>query len=219
MTGIDATGLLVECDGCVLRVPTDAELVALAGAASVPGAVLAPGTEHFVTWLAGRTSSEIAADRIARGREGRTLTPGPDWTLHLAVVADGRPVGMQMLTGSRSWTEDRVVGTASWLLREHQGRGTGSRARAAALELACTHLGARAATSWVLADNHASAAVSERLGYAVVDRHELMENGARYDELVYRIEAADWLGSAVRRRYPAVVTGAALLTAAFGGSC
>lgn len=219
MTGIDATGLVVECDGCVLRVPTDAELVELAGAASVPGAVLAPGAEHFVTWIHGRTSSQIAADRVARGRAARTVLAGPDWTLHLAVVVDGRPVGMQMLTGSRSWPDDRVVGTASWLLREHQGYGIGSRARAAALEFVFAHLDAHAATSWVLADNHASAAVSERLGYAVLDRHELVENGARYDELVYRIEAADWLGSAVRRRYPAVVTGAALLTAAFGGSC
>ncbi|MCU7722203.1 GNAT family N-acetyltransferase [Actinoplanes sp. KI2] len=74
-------------------------------------------------------------------------------------------VGTQGLEAT-SFATLREVGTGSWLGRAEQGRGIGTEMRAAVLELAFTGLGARFATSEAFEDNHASYAVSRKLGYA-----------------------------------------------------
>lgn len=215
---VSTAGLVIVCDGCTLRPPSDSELAFLARAASRPGAVLAPEQSHYVTWLRGRTQHEVAAELTARVAANRDLRGDGGWVLELAVFVDGRPVGMQSVTGSASWAADRAVGTSSWLLAPFQGRGIGLRSRAAVLELAFGTLGVETAKSWVLAENRASTAVSGRLGYEVVDRHRIVEDGGQYEELVFAIDRAAWLRSGARREWPAVVEGAEALAGALGGA-
>ncbi|GAS98601.1 GCN5 family acetyltransferase [Mycolicibacterium canariasense] len=141
----------------------------------------------------------------------RDLTCGPGWTLDLAVMVAGEPVGLQSLSGFDQWPQHRVVGTTSWLLGPFQGQGIGTRARAAVLELAFTHLGAESAKSWVLEDNRASIEVSTALGYRLIDRHDITEHGCTYAERVYQLDREAWLASPVRRRHRPVIMGAECL--------
>ena len=89
-----------------------------------------------------------------------------------------------------------------------QRRGLGTRSRAAVLELAFAHLHADSARSWVLEDNRASVAVSTKLGYRLIHRHDITEHGRRYVEHVYQLDRGTWLESQVRRQYLPAITGA-----------
>jgi RimJ/RimL family protein N-acetyltransferase len=200
--------LHIDVEGARLQVPTDPQVELLAQRAAQPGAVLPAGEEHFVKWLEGSSPQEIERDRIARVRSNRDLVTRPGWTLDLAVVVDGEPVGLQSVSGFDRWPTRRIVGTTSWLLRSHQGRGLGTRCRAAVLELSFAHLGAESAKSWVLADNHASVTVSTKLGYRHTSTDQLEEHGRVLTEHVYQLDAGDWLNSAARRNVAPVVTGA-----------
>ena len=73
-------------------------------------------------------------------------------------------MGIQGLT-AKDWSVLRRVTTGSWLGREFQGHGIGTRMRMLALHLAFEGLGAREATSGAFADNASSNAVSRRVGY------------------------------------------------------
>jgi RimJ/RimL family protein N-acetyltransferase len=86
------------------------------------------------------------------------------WNLGLAVVADGRPIGIQDLM-ARDFAVRKTVVTASWLGRAYQGRGYGTEMRAAVLTLAFEGLGAECAESGYFEGNAASAGVSAKLGY------------------------------------------------------
>lgn len=199
--------LLLGLDGAYLQPPTDDDLVLLARRAAEPGAVLPAAEMHFVTWIAGRTPQDIAQRLVSRVQANRDLTRRPGWTLDLAVMVEGQPVGLQSMSGFDQWPHHRVVGTASWLLAAFQGGGIGTRARAAVLELAFAHLHAESAKSWVLDENRASIGVTTKLGYRLIDRHHVTEHGSRYAEGVYQLNRDVWLKSPVRRRYLAAITG------------
>ncbi|MDF2584736.1 MAG: hypothetical protein K0R33_3379, partial [Mycobacterium sp.] len=128
--------LRIALDGAELAAPTDAQLAELARHAATPGAVLPADQTHFVKWIDGRTPQEIERQRIARVHSNRDLAKRPGWTLDLAVLVDGAPVGLQSVSGFEQWPHQRIVGTTSWLIAPFQGRGLGIRARAAVLELA-----------------------------------------------------------------------------------
>ena len=200
--------LAITVNGARLEAPTDADLAALARATSARGAILTARQAHFVTWLRGRTPDEIRNETIARVQRNRDLTQRPGWTLDLAVIVDGVPVGMQSVSGFDRWPRRRVVGTSSWLLATSQHRGLGTTCRAAVIEVAFSHLRAERARSWVLADNHASTAVSEKLGYQLVDTRRITEDGRIHTERVYELSAEEWFASEARQRNPASVTGA-----------
>lgn len=200
--------LRIALDGAELAAPTDTQLAELARHAATPEAVLPAGQTHFVKWIDGRTPREIEQQRIARVQSNRDLTARPGWTLDLAVLVDGAPVGLQSLSGFGQWPQRRTVGTTSWLIAPFQGRGLGTRARAAVLELAFARLDAAAAKSWALEENAASISVSTTLGYRLVDSHVLVEGGRELTEHVYELRREDWLDSAVRRRYAPLITGA-----------
>lgn len=200
--------LRIALDGAEMAAPTDAQLAVLARHAATPEAILPAGRTHFVKWIDGRTPEQIERQRIARVLSNRDLSSRPGWTLDLAILVNGAPVGLQNVSGFEQWPRQRIVGTTSWLIAPFQGRGLGTRARAAVLELAFVHLAAEAAKSWVLEENAASATVSTRLGYRFVDSHVLVEAGRELTEHVYELRREDWLGSAARRRYAPIITGA-----------
>jgi RimJ/RimL family protein N-acetyltransferase len=201
-------GLQIRVEGARLETPTDEQLDVLARLAGRTDEILDDDKTHFVMWMEGRTPGEIEQQRTARVQSNRDLTRRPGWTLDLAVVVDGEPVGIQCISGFDQWPRRRIVGTTSWLIKRVQGRGLGTRCRAAVLELAFQHLGADVAKSWVLQDNHASIGVSTKLGYRIVSEGPIVENDRELTEVVYQLDAADWLDSPTRRRYAPVIEGA-----------
>lgn len=203
-----ASTLTIAIADMRLSAPTDEQLAVLARHAATPGAVLPATQTHYVKWIDGRTPEQIETQRIARVRSNRDLLTGPGWTLDLAVLVDGQPVGLQSLSGFEQWPRRRIVGTTSWLIAPFQRRGLGTAARAGVLELAFAFLGAEAAKSWALTENVASGAVSTNLGYRRIGSETFAENGRVLTEQVYELPADAWLNSVQRQRITPIVTGA-----------
>jgi RimJ/RimL family protein N-acetyltransferase len=89
----------------------------------------------------------------------------PDkWTVNFLVRLDGDVIGVQGLVAS-DFGVTREVSSGSWLGRSFQGKGLGTEMRAAVLQFAFDHLGARTARSGAWHDNAASLGVSRKLGY------------------------------------------------------
>jgi RimJ/RimL family protein N-acetyltransferase len=177
-----------------LRLPTDDDLLALARVArdgvhdEAPSPFLIPWDEppspaferqFLLHWWSVRGS----------------WSPG-SWSLGLAVVADGIPIGMQDLL-ARDFARARTVKTGSWLGLPHHGLGYGTEMRAAVLWLVFEELGALVAESGFIDGNAASARVSEKLGYEpngvrLVDArpgHERLEHLVRVTPETWRRDA------------------------------
>jgi RimJ/RimL family protein N-acetyltransferase len=94
--------------------------------------------------------------------------------------------------GARQFAVLREVRTTSWFGHTHHGQGYGTEARTALLHLAFAELGAEAALSEVFQDNHASQAVSRKLGYRPdgISRDALHGEAVVSDRL--RLTRADW---------------------------
>ena len=101
---------------------------------------------------------------LQRHRRHRADWSADDWSLDLAVFADGQVVGEQDMS-AHDYPVLREVSTFSWVGVRHHGRGIGTEMRAAALHLAFAGLGATNAVSGAFADNVSSLRVSEKLGY------------------------------------------------------
>jgi RimJ/RimL family protein N-acetyltransferase len=86
------------------------------------------------------------------------------WELNLAVLVDGRPVGVQGF-GTTDYLVTGVGETGSWLGQAHQGRGVGTTMRRAICAFLFDHLDAVRITSGFFADNPGSGAVSRKVGY------------------------------------------------------
>lgn len=100
----------------------------------------------------------------------------PDsWRLALVVRRDGVLVGMQDLHAD-DFALTRTVLTGSWLGREHQGVGTGTLMRQLVVGFAFDELGAKACESGYVVGNHASAAVSRKVGYVDNGRRRLVQH-------------------------------------------
>lgn len=113
----------------------------------------------------GLTERENRARQLLQShwRARGTWSPA-SWCLDLAVVHDGRIVGVQTLEAD-DFPMLRTVDSASWLIPDVRGRGLGRAMRTAMLGLAFDRLGARAAITSARTDNHASLGVSRRVGY------------------------------------------------------
>lgn len=165
-----------------LRVPTDDELVGLAGVAA--NGVHDPGEQPFLTPWTELPPRERARHVMQQhwGRRGAWRVD--DWALELGVFQAEQPVGMVTLK-ARNFSVLREVRTESWLGREHHRQGLGTEARTALLSLAFEGLGAVTAVTEVFQDNLASQGVSRRLGY----RH----NGTSRDVLAGMVVVSDCL--------------------------
>ncbi len=87
-----------------------------------------------------------------------------DWSLDLAVRWQGQLVGTQGFR-THHYLLTRTGETGSWLGREHQGAGVGTRMRQAMCAFLFDHLEAQEITSAAFVDNPASLAVSRKVGY------------------------------------------------------
>ncbi|GAA2748644.1 GNAT family protein [Kitasatospora cinereorecta] len=203
-------GLRLATPRLELRLPGDEELAALADLAAE--GIHPPDRMPFlIPWTdlppAERARSVVRHHWLRRG----TWTP-EDWVLNLAVLEDGRVVGLQTLA-ARSFTELRQATTASWLGVRHQGRGIGTEMRAAVLELAFAGLGAQEAVSGAFTDNDASMAVSRKLGYREDGIDRTLSRGRPVTVRRLRLSREDW---ALRRSVAAGIEGLESCLGMFG---
>ncbi|WP_030144831.1 GNAT family N-acetyltransferase [Spirillospora albida] len=167
-------GLRLRTPRLELRLPSAEELAALAELAA--GGIHDAGVMPFAVPWTDQAPEEVARSVVLHHwRELGAWRPD-DWTLLLAVFLDGAVVGVQSV-GARDLAVRREVATGSWLGRRYQGQGIGTEMRAAVLHLAFGGLDVQDATSAAFLDNHASEAVSRKLGYRPdgIERHVLRD--------------------------------------------
>jgi RimJ/RimL family protein N-acetyltransferase len=183
------TGLVLHTPRLELRLPDNDRLAELAELAAA--GVHDPAMQPFATEWTDAPPEEVARN-VLQFHWGTWAAWRPDdWSLGLVAIADGRVIGTQSVDGA-DFAVLREVGTGSWVGRSAQGRGYGTEMRAAVLELAFAGLGAEYATSEAFADNHASYAVSRKLGYADdgVSRHLI--RGVPVTGRRLRLDRAGW---------------------------
>ena len=154
--------LRVETSRVSLRLPIESEIARLATVAA--DGVHQPHERPFLNPWAEGSPTDRARFVLQEHWSNLGSWSVDDWQLGLGVFVDGEPVGMATIRAS-DFPVDREVNTSSWLGIPHQGQGTGTAARIAVLSLVFDALDATSALSHVFADNHASQAVSRKLGY------------------------------------------------------
>ena len=202
--------LAIHTQRLVLRIPREEEVADLAQLAA--DGMHPPHERPFLTpWTDG--SPQDRARGVLQGHwEALGAWDVANWRLALGIFVDGRPVGSISLR-ARDFPVVREVTTSSWLGLPHHSQGFGTEARAGVLTLAFEHLGAEAALSEVFQDNHASQAVSRKLGY----RHDGISRDARGTEVLVsdrlRLDRRTW---EARERPSVEVTGIAPARSMFG---
>lgn len=155
-------GLRLRLEDIELRLPTDPDverLIALARAG-----IHDPGVMPFQVAWTDRPSPGFERQAAQFHWRARAEWRPEKWVLPLMVSVAGEPVGVQDIRAD-NFAALRVVETGSWLGRDHQGRGIGTRMRLAVLHLAFDRLGAMAAESGAFDDNPASQRASRSIGY------------------------------------------------------
>lgn len=181
--------LRVRTPNLELRLPTDDDLLELARVARA-GIVDADRTVFLVPWHK-LPSPAFERQFLLHWWGDRSRWSPQAWSLGLAVLKDGRPIGVQEVL-ARDFAIKRVINSGSWLGREFQGLGLGTEARAAILGLAFDGLGADAAESGYIEGNAASARVSEKLGYRVIGDEVFAIEGKRELEIKVRCMPETW---------------------------
>lgn len=143
-----------------------------------------------VPWTRG-SADDVARSVLTYQWSARSRVSPTALTLELGVLVAGEPVGIQSLSGT-NWSVLREVETGSWLGREHQGRGIGTRMRALMLHVCFAGLGADAVTSGAFADNPASNAVSRRTGYEFDGLQRVVREGVAASQNRYRLTRERW---------------------------
>jgi RimJ/RimL family protein N-acetyltransferase len=173
-----------------------------------------------VPWTRG-TPEEVARSVLVYEWNARTQVTPDRLVLELAVLVDGVPVGIQSATAG-NWKVLRKAETGSWLGREHQGAGIGTRMRVLMLELLFDGLGAAEVTSGAFTDNPASGAVSRKVGYLDNGAMSYPREGHVVEHLNYRMLRSRWdevrEQNALLLGAPVELEGAAELTAFLDGS-
>jgi RimJ/RimL family protein N-acetyltransferase len=131
----------------------------------------------------------------------RATTDPRSWHVPFAALDNNQVVGCIALLADDFGVLGRFA-TGSWLGREHQGRGLGREMREAALHLGFEGLGADSATTCAFADNAASLAVTERVGYRPNGTGVAVRRGTSATLLHFELDRDTW--SAVRRNDIAV---------------
>ncbi len=136
---------------------------------------------------------ELARSAAQHYWSARAATTPDAWVLHLVVLLDGRPIGVQDLRAT-SFATTRTISSGSWLTRTEQGKGYGTEMRAAMLIFAFDHLGAEVAESGAYEWNARSLAVSRRLGYRHNGRSRRAPRpGEVVEEVLLRLDRDDFV--------------------------
>lgn len=145
-------------------------------------------------WTRGTPEQVARSVLVYQWRARAGITPHR-WTLELAVLHRGEPVGIQAIE-AEDFPVARAVGTGSWLGQAHQGKGIGTRMRALMLHLAFVGLDAAVATTSAWADNGRSNAVSTRLGYRPNGTSRQSREGNPAEHRHYRMDREDYRAQA-----------------------
>lgn len=164
--------LTISCGNITLSPVRDSDLPELAALAA--GGVTAHPGAFIVDWDQG-TAEEVARNLATYHWRTRGAINPEEWTLELAVRVGGEAVGVQS-AGARAFAKRRTVGTGSWLSRNHQGHGIGTRMRQAIAVACFDHFGARELVTSYFSGNDSSRRVSEKVGY--VDNGSLIDVSA-----------------------------------------
>jgi RimJ/RimL family protein N-acetyltransferase len=179
------TDLRIRTPRLVLRFGSVAELRALARLAQ-EGIYDEAATPFSGAWI-DRIGEPGFEDETVEFYRSRLRDARPDhWHLELLAFAGETLIGSQRLSSER----EREVWTGSWLGRRFQGMGYGTEMRAGVLYLAFEYLGAEAACSDAWIGNHASLAVSRKLGYVDVGTELQYPRGEPMEHRVLRLQRA-----------------------------
>lgn len=171
-----------------------------------------PGEMPFYFPWTDAPEADLARNTAAYHWRSRAEFSASQWGLHLAVLHDGRLVGVQGLETS-DYLVTRTGETGSWLGRDFQGRGIGTAMRQAVCAFAFDHLDAEEVTSGAFLDNPASLAVSRKVGYRPNGVRRLKR---RDGELALNQSLVLTRGDFVRGAHPVVVDGLAAFRAFVG---
>jgi RimJ/RimL family protein N-acetyltransferase len=203
-------GLRLTTPRLELRVPSGEELGDLADLAAE--GMHQPGRRPFLVSWPDLPPQERARALVQRHWRHCADWSGDDWSLDLAVFADGQIVGQQEIS-ARDFPVLREVSTFSWLGVRHHGSGIGTQMRAAALHLAFAGLGATDAISGAFDDNIPSLRVSEKLGYEPDGIERLAAHGRVTTTRRLRLTRERWEAA---DRVPVTITGLAPCLPLFG---
>jgi RimJ/RimL family protein N-acetyltransferase len=203
-------GLRLSTPTLELRLPSDEELSDLADLAAE--GMHHPGSRPFLVSWPGLPPQERARALVQRHWRHRADWATDNWSLDLAVFADGHVVGQQEIS-ARDYQVLREVSTFSWLGVRHHGRGIGTQMRAAVLHMAFAGLGATDAVSGAFDDNISSLRVSAKLGYQPDGIERLAAHGRVTTTRRLRLTRDRWEAA---DRVPVTVTGLARCLPLFG---
>ncbi|MDO4761853.1 MAG: GNAT family protein [Corynebacterium sp.] len=153
-----------------LRVTRDDDLVALSDV-QVEDIYGTHRPDYAFAWLNAPYPQRVTESLKFRWSHRAELTTDK-WSLDFIAFNESGDVvgGMDMRAADFSST--RTADTGSWVFHKYQGQGYGSLMRHALAQLAFDHLGiTRLKTGWHYG-NSASAKVSEKLGYEIVESTE-----------------------------------------------
>ena len=184
-----AAGLRVRSGDLELRWLDDELLLAIAEVAArgVHGDDPMP---FYVPWTRG-TPDEVARAALTYHWSVRAKVGPKHLTLELGVLVGGMPIGTQAADGD-DWAVLRRAETGSWIGREFQGRGIGTRMRVLMLHLLFAGLDAQAATSAAFADNTASNTVSRKVGYVDNGVSAFARDGVPVEQRRYLMTRERW---------------------------
>ncbi|MDD9151172.1 GNAT family protein [Plantibacter flavus] len=155
-------GLEIRTPRLVLRLVRDEDLPGLIEAALA--GIHDPAVMPFSTPWTDQPREQLIRETARHLWTQRAGATPSSWTLNLAILLDGTPIGLQDI-GARDFAVTRTVGSGSWLTQAQQGKGLGIEMRAGMLQFAFDHLDAEVAVSDAAVWNGASLGVSRRLGY------------------------------------------------------
>lgn len=207
---LPAFALEVRTPRLTLRFPDDEDVLALAELGRT--GVHPPDQMPFTTeWT--RVDSPFRERNTVEFLWTQRCTLQTDaWHLSLAVVVDGRVVGVQALL-SIDWHKTRTIETGSWLGSAFQGQGIGTEMRLAALHLGFDGFGAWQATTAAFADNPSSLGVTRTLGYRPAGTSHELRDGVRRRLERFTMEPEDF---ATLRRDDVELVGAEPVLELFG---
>jgi RimJ/RimL family protein N-acetyltransferase len=194
--------LRLRTDRLELRLPSTFDEVADLADTAAAGVHDPDFMPFYVPWTDG-TPAERARSVALWYHRAIGRWDAQDWSFPFVAFHEGRAIGVQGLH-AKWFAVTREVGSGSWIGQAHQGKGLGTEMRAAVLHLAFAGLGAEYATSGSFVGNHASAAISRRLGYRPDGiRHSVVQDERRAEER-WRLTRDDW---EAHRRHDVTVDG------------
>jgi RimJ/RimL family protein N-acetyltransferase len=193
--------LRVRTSRLELRLPTEVELVALAGIARA--GIHEDAEMPFSTPWTRLPSPEFEWGFMQYHWRARGEWVPEHWTLELAAFVDDAPIGMQAVLAG-DFPRLRTVRTGSWLGMTSRGHGLGKEMRAAILALAFDGLSAEVAETEAFADNAASLGVSHALGYEENGMSRMAPMGVARETTRFRLTRERWLRVRAERALPHV---------------